>query len=93
MKKRQNAHISETEKVCYVIMTSFFNQKHLKFYRKTCGRIVFAHIKFGLVRIKGSGVKRGRSERVFEIPAWIGLSPLLLISSVFGLLTAINYLQ
>ena len=38
--------------------------------------IVFAHTKFGLVRIKGSGVKRGaesappRPERVFEIPAW-----------------------
>ena len=41
--------------------------------------IVFAHTKFGLVRIKGSGVKRGtdfapQPERVFEIPAWIELS-------------------
>ena len=41
--------------------------------------IVFAHTKFGLVRIKGSGVKRGEAdsapqhEGVFEIPAWIGL--------------------
>ena len=36
--------------------------------------IVFAHSKFGLVQIKGSGDKRGadsagRTERVFEIPA------------------------
>ena len=44
---------------------------------------VLAHTKFGLVRIKGSGVKRGggadsppRPERVFEIPAWIGLRSL-----------------
>ena len=42
--------------------------------------IVFAHTKFGLVRIKGSGVRGGRippprSERLFEIPAWIGLRP------------------
>ena len=42
--------------------------------------IVFAHTEFGLLRIKGSGVKRGvdfaplRPERVFEIPGWIGLS-------------------
>ena len=41
--------------------------------------IVFAHTKFGLVRIQGSGVKRGsgirppRSERVFQIPIKIGL--------------------
>ena len=41
--------------------------------------IVFAHTKFGLVRIQGSGVKRGaesappRSERVFQIPVQIGL--------------------
>ena len=41
--------------------------------------IVFAHTKFGLVRIKGSRVKRGaesappRSERVFQIPVQIGL--------------------
>ena len=44
--------------------------------------IVFAHTKLGLVRIQGSGVKRGaefalpRPEQVFEIPAWIGLSQL-----------------
>ena len=42
--------------------------------------IVFAHTKFGLVRIQGSGVKRGggirppRSERVFEIAVQIGLN-------------------
>ena len=42
--------------------------------------IVFAHTKFGLVQIRGSGVKRGADsalppwpEGVFEIPAWIGL--------------------
>ena len=43
--------------------------------------IVFAHTKFGLVRIQGSGVKREgaesapppRSERVFQIPVQIGL--------------------
>ena len=42
--------------------------------------IVFAHTKFGLVRIQGSGVKRGaesappRSERVFQIPVQIRLN-------------------
>ena len=44
--------------------------------------IVFAHIKFGLVRIQGSEVKRGVesanpppwSERVFEILVRVGLS-------------------
>ena len=40
--------------------------------------IVFVHNKFGLVRIQGSGVKRGaesapRSERVFQTPVQIGL--------------------
>ena len=41
--------------------------------------IVLAHTKFGLVRMQGSGVKRGadsappQPERVFENPAWIGL--------------------
>ena len=42
--------------------------------------IVFAHTKLCLVRIQGSGVKRGggaesapRSERVFQIPVQIGL--------------------
>ena len=46
--------------------------------------IVFAHTKFGLVQIQGSGVKRGtesaplRSERVFfQIPVQIGLRPSL----------------
>ena len=37
--------------------------------------IVFTHTKFGLVRIKGSGVKRGGGGRgAFEIPAWIGFT-------------------
>ena len=40
--------------------------------------ILFAHTKFGLVQIQGSGVKRGAestplSERVFHIPVQIGL--------------------
>ena len=40
--------------------------------------IVFAHTKFGLVQVKGSKLRRGRippprPERVFEIPAGIGL--------------------
>ena len=43
--------------------------------------ILFAHTKFGLVRIQGSRVKRGgggirpppQSERVFQIPVQIGL--------------------
>ena len=39
--------------------------------------IVFAHTKFCLVLIQGSGDKRGggipRSERVFQIPVQIGL--------------------
>ena len=39
--------------------------------------IVFAHTKFGLLRIQGSEVKRGEgggwSERVFEIPVRVGL--------------------
>ena len=44
--------------------------------------ILFAHTKFGLVRIQGSRVKRGaesapRSERVFQIPVQIGLNNLL----------------
>ena len=45
--------------------------------------IVFAHTKFGLVRIQGSRVKRGaesappRSEGVFQIPVQIGLRSLL----------------
>ena len=46
--------------------------------------IVFAHTKFGLVRIQGSEVKRGadfappRSERVFQIPVQIGLKQCLI---------------
>ena len=41
--------------------------------------IVFAHTKFGLVRVQRSEVKGGRnpppprSERVFEIPVRVGL--------------------
>ena len=42
--------------------------------------ILFAHTKFGLVQIQGSGVKRAGggirylpSERVFQIPVQIGL--------------------
>ena len=43
--------------------------------------ILFAHTKFGLVRIQGSRVKGGgaesalpQSERVFQIPVQIGLN-------------------
>ena len=48
--------------------------------------IVFVHTKFGLVRIQGSGVKRGaesapRSERVFQIPVQIGLRIHFLVTS------------
>ena len=50
--------------------------------------IVFAHTKFGLVQIQGSGVKKGaestpRSERVFQIPVQIGLRQYL-ASKVFS---------
>ena len=78
MTKRQSIHISETEKVYCVIVTSFLT-KTLEILHKDFRKIVFAHTKFGLVRIKGSEVKRGadsappRPERVFKIPAWIGL--------------------
>ena len=34
--------------------------------------IIFAHTKFGLLRIKGEA-DSPRPERVFEMPAWIGL--------------------
>ena len=51
--------------------------------------IVFAHTKFGLVRIQESEVKRGggirpppRSERVFQIPVQIGLRLLSLKASI-----------
>ena len=49
--------------------------------------IVFAHTKFGLVWIKGRGVKRGadsppQPERVFEIPAWIGLMISLILKDL-----------
>ena len=40
--------------------------------------IVFAHTKFGLVRIQENGVKRGRnppqSQRVLQTPVQIGLN-------------------
>ena len=44
--------------------------------------IIFVHMKFGLVRIQGSRVKRGRnspprSEQVFQIPVQIGLIDLV----------------
>ena len=43
--------------------------------------IVFAHTKFGLVQIKGSGVKSPpRSERVFQIPVQIGLKALRVVN-------------
>ena len=52
--------------------------------------IVFAHTKFDLVRTKGSEVKRGaefapppRPERVFEIPAWIGLRAMMSVAFSF----------
>ena len=50
--------------------------------------IVFAHTKFGLVRIQGSEVKRGggirppRSERVFQIPVQIGLKDIEIQTTV-----------
>ena len=77
MTKRQNIHVSETEKVYCVIMTSF-STKRLEILHKDFHKIVFAHTKFGLVQMKRSGIKGGRSppprpERVFDIPAWIGL--------------------
>ena len=52
--------------------------------------IVFSHTKFGLVEIKGSGVKGGggfrlpQPERVFEIPAWIGLKQKFWSSVLIG---------
>ena len=65
-----------------------FKLKRLKFCTSTFHKIVFARTKFGLVQMKGSGVKRGgfcppRPERVFEIPAWIG----------FKLIAVINYTE
>ena len=53
--------------------------------------IVFAHTKFGLVRIQRSGVKRGeesahRSERVFQIPIQIGLRDKAKIAFLFEII-------
>ena len=50
----------------------------MKFCTRICHTVVFVHTKFGLVRMQGSRVKRGRnpppqSERVFQIPVQIGL--------------------
>ena len=59
MTKRQNTHVLKIENVYDVIMTAFFKPKHLKFCTTTFHEIVLAHKKFGLVRMKGSGVKRG----------------------------------
>ena len=55
MTKRQNTHTSETEKVYDVI----FKPKQLQFFKRTFHKIVYAHTKFGLLWVKGSGVKRG----------------------------------
>ena len=72
MTKRQNTHISETGKIYDVIMTSFLKPKHLKLcMRPTFHKIVFAHIKFGLVRIKGSGVKRGADSPPFGLSEFL----------------------
>ena len=54
MTRHQNTHILEAEKVNDVIMTSFLNQNMRTFHK-----IVFAHTKFALVQMKGSGVKTG----------------------------------
>ena len=57
------------------LLTKILEILHEDFQHK----IVFAHTKFGLVRMKGSGVNGGRipppsrHERVFKILAWIGL--------------------
>ena len=51
MTKRQNTHISETEKAYWVVMTSFLT-KALEILHKD-----FGHSEFGLVRIKKSRVK------------------------------------
>ena len=63
-------------------MTSFLTKTLEIFRTRIFHKIVSAHRKFGLVRIKGSKVKGGRIPpplpvRVFEIPAWIGLRQLL----------------
>ena len=38
-------------------MTSFFNQNIWNFCTRTFHKIVFAHTKFGVVQMEGSGVK------------------------------------
>ena len=55
MRKGLNTYILEAEKVYDVI----FQQNHLKFGTRTFHKIVFAHVKFGLVPTKESGVKGG----------------------------------
>ena len=47
MKKRQNTHIWETDKVYDVSMTSFLEPKHLKFRMRTFHKTVFAEVKGG----------------------------------------------
>ena len=81
MTKRPNTHIIRDRKSLLCHYDVIFNQKHLKFCTRTCRRIVFAHTKFGLVRILGSEVKRGaesaplpRPERVFEFLVRIRLN-------------------
>ena len=60
--------------------------------------IVFAHTKFGLVRIQGSGVKRGgrnpappQPERVFEIPVLIKLRSLISKAQAGDYVAIANY--
>ena len=56
MTKRQNTHISETEKVYCVIMTSFLT-KTLEILHKDLSYVIFGPSKFGLVQMKGSRIK------------------------------------
>ena len=62
--KRQNTWRSRTENVFDVIV----EPKHLKICTMTIHREVFAHTKFGLVRIKRSGVNGGGGGEGIPIP-------------------------